>query len=96
MLQISQYDIMAADSDIASTPRQWFKDGRCLYETLSHGGRLFVFAGRIHQVENLQDGVKMAWDYHGSIIEPKKSHAILTQSCKASTWCSQPARTYNH
>ena len=61
----------------------------------SHGGRLYVSAGWVHQLENLQHGVKMAWDYYSAITEPKKSHAICTGSCKLSTWCIQPAGTYN-
>ncbi len=58
--------------------------------------RLYVSAGWVHQVEILQDGVKLAWDYHSAIIELKESHGICTRSRNFSIWCTQPAGTYNH
>ncbi|DBA96413.1 TPA: putative JmjC domain-containing histone demethylation protein 2C [Trebouxia sp. C0004] len=61
---LNQEQIAKLQAHLGDDPRTGLAYVRVVYQF--HGERMYVPAGWVHQVENLQDCVKLAWDFFGS------------------------------
>jgi len=61
---LNEEQITKLQAHLGNDPKTGLAYVRVVFQ--SHGERVYVPAGWVHQVENLQDCVKLAWDFFGS------------------------------